>query len=151
MIQLATKADRASVNEIALQIHSLHVEWRPDIYCAAEELYPAERFDRAVSGRQLYVAKIEGNVVGYAAVEIRDVKVNGLHPCRVMSIEEFGVHEAARGHGIGTEMMADIRALAKAFRCNQLKLNVYPQNEEAIRFYERNGFMIRAIDMMTTV
>ena len=151
MIQLATKSDRPAVNEIARQVHALHVEWRPDIYCMAEELYPRERFDACVANRQLYVAKIEGNVVGYALLITRDVNVNGLKPCRIMLIDEFGVHEAARGHGIGTEMMADIRALAKAFRCNNLKLGVYPQNDGAIRFYERNGFMIRSIDMMANV
>ena len=151
MIQLATKDDRTAVNEIARQVHALHVEWRPDIYCMADELYPQDRFDDCVANRQLYVAKIEGNVVGYALLRTRDVNVNGLKPCRIMLIDEFGVHEAARGHGIGTEMMADIRALAKAFRCNNLKLGVYPQNDGAIRFYERNGFMIRSIDMMANV
>ena len=148
MIQLATKADRAAVNEIARQVHALHVEWRPDIYCMADELYPQDRFDDCVANRQLYVAKIEGNVVGYALLRTRDVNVNGLKPGRIMLIDELGVHEAARGHGIGSEMMADIRALAKAFRCSNLKLSVYPQNDGAIRFYERNGFMIRSIDMM---
>ena len=151
MIQLATRADRAAVNEIARQVHALHVEWRPDIYCMADELYPQDRFDECAANRQLYVAKIEGNVVGYALLRTRDVNVNGLKPGRIMLIDELGVHEAARGHGIGTEMMADIRALAKAFRCSNLKLGVYPQNDGAIRFYERNGFMIRSIDMQANV
>ena len=151
MIQLATKADRAAVNEIARQVHALHVEWRPDLYCMAEELYPEERFDDCIAKRQLYVAKIEGNVVGFALLITRDVKGIGRNPGRVMFIEEFAVHEAATGHGIGTEMMADIRALARAFRCNHLNLNVYPQNDGAIRFYERNGFMIRSVDMLANV
>ena len=151
MIQLATKADRSAVNEIARQVHALHVEWRPDLYCMVDELYPQERFDECAANRQLYVAKIEGNVVGYALLRTRDVNVNGLKPGRIMLIDELGVHEAARGHGIGSEMMADIRALAKAFRCSNLKLSVYPQNDGAIRFYERNGFMIRSIDMMANV
>ena len=151
MLQLATKADRAAVNEIALQVHGLHVTWRPDLYCMTEELYPEERFDEVIASRRLYVAKIEGNVVGYGLLTIRDVDINGLHPCRTMTIEEFGVHEAIRGHGIGTSMMTDIRALAKAFRCTHLKLGVYPENEDGIRFYERNGFMIRSIDMLATV
>ena len=151
MIQLATKADRAAVNEIARQVHALHVEWRPDIYCMVEELYPQERFDECIAKRQLYVAKIEGNVVGYALLITRDSNHHGMHPRRVMEIQEFAVHEAATGHGIGTEMMADIRALAKAFRCSNLKLSVYPQNDGAIRFYERNGFMIRSIDMQANV
>lgn len=151
MLQLATRTDRGAVNEIAHQIHALHISWRPDIFCETAELYSQERFDACMAKRQLYVAKIEGNVVGYALVILRDVNANGLNPCRVMDIDEFGVHEAVRGHGIGSEMMGDIRALAKAFRCTQLKLGVYPQNDGAIRFYERNGFMIRTIDMLANV
>ena len=151
MLQLATKADRAAVNEIAHQIHALHVSWRPDIFCETRELYPQERFDACIARRQLYVAKIEGNVVGYALVILRDVNANGLNPCRIMEIDEFGVHEAIRGHGVGTEMMGDIRALAKAFRCDHLTLGVYPQNDGAIRFYEHSGFMIRSIDMLASV
>ena len=151
MIQLATKADRAAVNEIARQVHALHVEWRSDLYCMVDELYPQERFDDCIAKRRLYVAKIEGNVMGYALLITRDSNHHGMVPRRVMEIQEFAVHEAATGHGIGTEMMADIRALAKAFRCTNLKLNVYPQNDGAIRFYERNGFMIRSIDMQANV
>ena len=151
MLQLAVNADRAAVNEIARQVHALHVEWRPDIYCMVDELYPQERYDECIAKRQLYVAKIEGNVVGYALLITRDSNHHGMTPRRVMEILEFAVHEAATGHGIGSEMMADIRALAKAFRCNNLKLGVYPQNDGAIRFYERNGFMIRSIDMQANV
>ena len=151
MLQLATQFDRAAINELARQVHEMHVTWRSDIFCTAEELYPQERFDEHLKNRELYVAKIEGNVVGYALLVIRDSNHIGMVPRRNMIIDQFGVHEAARDHGIGTEMMADIRALAKAFRCTHLKLNVYPQNDDAIRFYEKNGFMIRSIDMQTTV
>ena len=151
MLQLATNDDRAAVNELARQVHEMHLSWRPDIFCGAEELYPQERFDVHLKNRELYVAKIEGNVVGYALLLMRDFNHNGQHPCRMMVIDEFCVHEAARGHGIGTEMMADLRVLAKAFRCSQMKLNVYPQNDDAIRFYEANGFMIQNISMQQNI
>ena len=151
MLQLATKADRAAVNELARQVHALHMEWRPDIFCVAEELYPQERFDQHLKNRELYVAKIEGNVVGYALLLMRDLNHSGLHPCRMMVIDEFCVHEAARGHGIGTEMMADVRVLAKAFCCTQMKLSVYPQNDDAVRFYEANGFTIQSIAMQQSI
>ena len=44
-------------------------------------------------------------------------------------------------------MIADIRALAKAFRCKELRLSVYPQNDDAVVFYQKCGFTIRTIDM----
>ena len=151
MLQLATRADRAAVNELAAQVHAMHIGWRPDIFCQEEELYPAHRFREHLKDRELYVAKMEGTVVGYVLIEIRDSDHYGLHPHRSMMISELCVHEACRGHGIGTQMMEDIHALAKAFGCTQMKIGVYPQNEDAIRFYERFGFAIRSIDMQKTV
>ena len=44
MLQLATQFDRAAINELARQVHEMHVTWRSDIFCTAEELYPQERF-----------------------------------------------------------------------------------------------------------
>ena len=151
MLQLATKADRAAVNELAAQVHELHVAWRPDIYRMTQELYPLERFETHLANRELYVAKIKGNAVGYALVRIYDNNRPGHVRRKLMLIDELCVHEAVRGHGIGTQMMEDIHALAKAFGCTNLKIGVYPQNEDAIRFYERAGFAIRSIDMMKSL
>ena len=151
MLQVATRADRAAVNELAAQVHAMHIGWRPDIYCMAEELYPQARFEEHLSKRELYVAKIEGNVAGYALLRIYDNNRPGHVKRKMMLIDELCVHEACRGHGIGSQMMEDIHALAKAFGCTQMKIGVYPQNEDAIRFYERFGFAIRSIDMQKTV
>ena len=147
MLQLATKTDRAAVNELAAQVHAMHIAWRPDIYCETEELYPEERFDGHLKNRELYVAKIEGNVVGYVLLKIRKYDWPGVVRRKVMVVDELAVHEACRGHGIGTEMMRDVHALCGAFGCTDMQLGVYPQNEGAVRFYESCGFAIRSIDM----
>ena len=38
MLELAQRSDREAVNALALQVHEMHVGWRPDIYEMAEEL-----------------------------------------------------------------------------------------------------------------
>lgn len=136
---------------MAAQVHAMHVEWRPDIYEMVEQLYPPERFDEAVRNRQLYVAKIEGIPVGFALVKIRSYDWPGVVYRKVMFIDEFCVHESCRGQGIGKEMMADIQALATAFGCTDLQLGVYPQNDDAVGFYQSCGFTIRSIDMQKKV
>ena len=151
MLQLATASDRKAVNEIARQVHAMHVAWRPDIYEMAAEMYPEERFLKAIQERTLYAAKIDGIVVGYTAVKIREYNWSGMVYRKVMLIDEFAVHESCRGQGIGTAMMADIRALAKAFGCTDLQLGVYPQNDDAVGFYQKCGFTIRSIDMQRKV
>ena len=151
MLQLAIPADRAEVNAIAKQVHDLHVAWRPDIYASVEELYTEERFLEAIQNRQLYVAKEAGTVIGYAALQRCTYDWPGVVKRRAMIVEEFGVHKMCQGHGIGKAMMEDIHALAKAFGCTDLQLRVYPQNDEAVGFYQKCGFTIQNIGMQKKV
>ena len=147
MLELAGQFDREAVNALAEEVHAMHVAWRPDLYRMPQELYPQERFDEAVKQRQLYCAKIDGVVAGYALLKIRDVDAEPLVKRRVMLIEEFCVDQICRGQGIGTQMVMEIRVLARAFRCTDLQLGVYPQNDDAVGFWQKCGFMIQSINM----
>ena len=151
MLELARPGDREAVNVLAQQIHEMHVAWRPDIYEMVPELYSEERFLDVVKQRQLYVARVGGIVVGYALLKICSYDCPGIVRRKVMVIEEFCVDSLCRGQGIGTEMMQDVHALSKAFRCTDLQLRVYPQNDDAVGFYQKCGFTIRSIDMQRKV
>ena len=147
MLQLARPFDREQVECIAKQVHALHVAWRPDIYEMPEELYSEERFNRLIAERQLYVAKDRETVLGYVLVKIRSYDWPGVVCRKVMLVDELAVREEIRGRGIGTAMMDDVKVLARAFGCTDLQLGVYPQNDAAVTFYQKNGLMIRSIDM----
>ena len=151
MLELARLSDREAVNAMAAQVHAMHVAWRPDIYEQTAEMYPRERFLEAVKARQLYVAKIGGAVAGYVLLKMREYSWPGMVYRKVMLVDEFCVDEICRGQGIGTEMMMEVRALAKAFGCTDLQLGVYPQNDDAVGFYQKCGFTIRSIEMQRKV
>lgn len=151
MLELARPADRESVNALAAQVHAMHVAWRPDIYEMAGELYSEARFLDAIRNRELYVAKPGNTVVGYVLLKIRNYDWTGVTKRRVMVVDEICVDELCRNRGIGTRMMEEVRALAKAFGCTDLQLGVYPQNDAAVAFYQKCGFTIRSIDMQRKV
>ena len=151
MLELAASADREAVNEIAAQVHAMHVAWRPDIYEMPEEQFTKERFSESIRQRQLYVAKLDGAVAGYTLLKKCVFDWPGVVNRTVLMIDEFGVHEMCRGHGIGKAMMEDIHALAKAFGCTDLQLRVYPQNDDAVGFYQRCGFQIQNIGMQKKI
>ena len=129
----------------------MHVDWRPDIYAPADELWPQERFDAAVAERQLFVAKVEEKVLGYVLVKVRNYDMVGHTRRKVLLLDEICVDETLRNQGIGTEMMIEVRAIANAFGCTDLQLGVYPQNNEALAFYQKCGFRIRSIDMQMKI
>lgn len=151
MIELARAADLADVNRLARQVHQMHVDWRPDIYRMPEELFDEEEFQEMIDARELFVARMDGLAVGYAVLAIREYDWPSVVARRVMRIDQFCVDEVLRGHGVGTQMMEEIRILAKAFGCTDLQLNVYPQNDAAVSFYQKCGFMIQNINMQRKV
>ena len=151
MLELARSENRETINTLARQVHAMHVQWRPDIYEMVDELYSEERVLDAIRERQLYVAKLNGMVVGYVLIKIRSYDWPGVVQRKVMVLDEICVEESIRGHGIGKAMMEDVHALAKAFGCTDLQLGVYPQNDGAVAFYQKCGFTIRSIDMQRKV
>lgn len=151
MLELARPEDRKTVNDLAAEVHAMHVIWRPDIYEMIEELYPEERFLEAIRQRSLYVAKLNNITVGYIAVKFRDYDWPGVVRRKIMIVDEVCVEESCRGQGIGQQMMQELRALARAFRCTDLQLSVYPQNDDAVGFYQKCGFMIQNITMQSKV
>ncbi len=152
MLELATIHDRAAVNALARQVHALHVAWRPDIFRMPEgDIYTEERFQEVIRSRQLYVAKLNGIVAGYVLTSIKEKNLPPQVWRKVFLVDELCVEQSLRGQGIGTRIMEEIHALAKAFGCTDLQLNVYPQNDDAVSFYQKCGFMIQNINMQRKV
>ena len=151
MLELAHRNDRETVNALAREVHAMHVAWRPDIYEMVDELYSEERFQESIKARQIYVEKLNGIIAGYVLVKIRDYNWPGVVRRKVMVVDEICVEKAFRNHGIGTQMMDEVTALARAFNCTDMQLGVYPQNDEAVGFYQKCGFTIRSLDMQRKV
>ena len=151
MLELATLKNRDDVNRLARQVHEMHVQWRPDLYQMPEELFPEELYAELLKNRELYVAKLDGAVIGFALLKMRVSEGVGKVTRKIMLIDQVCVDEALRNHGIGTQMMEEVRVLARAFGCTDLQLGVYPQNDAAVSFYQKCGFMIRSIDMQRKV
>ena len=151
MLELAREADWEVVKRLSVQIHDLHADWRPDIYCHSEEPYPKEAFMEAIDKRLVYVAKLQNTVVGYVTLSIQEKSGPGTVSKRLLRLDSICVDKALRGHGIGKAMVTDVRALARVFRCTELILGGHPENDDAIAFYQKCGFRIRTINMDTTL
>ena len=151
MLELARESDLESINGIALQVHERHVSWRPDIYCHTDCIFPMEYLQECIREKCLFVARLNEAVVGFLLFRIWEMKGPGNVPRKVLQLDSIGVEERIQNQGVGTQMMTELRALARAFGCTDLQLSVYPQNDEAIAFYQKCGFTIRNINMQCKV
>ena len=147
MLELARPSDWEDIHRLSLQVHAMHVAWRPDIFCATEEPYPQEKFLEDIRSRQVYVAKIDGLVAGYVVLAIQTKDRPHVVTRKIMHLESICVEETIRGNGIGKTMVDEVRILAKAFGCSQLILGVQAENDYAVGFYQKCGFQIRSINM----
>ena len=147
MLELARESDWETVRGLSVQVHDLHAVWRPDIYFHCEEPYPQNQYLEDIENRRVYVAKVQKTVVGYVVVSIMEKDGPGTVKKKMMRLDSICVDELARGQGIGKAMVGDIRALAKAFGCQDLLLGVHPENDSAVTFYQKCGFTIRTINM----
>lgn len=147
MLQLAREADWEDVKRLSVQVHDLHVQWRPDIYFHTEEPYPKETFLEDIHSRRVYVARLDGIVAGYVVLSVQQKGGSGVVQRKILQMNSICVEESIRGHGIGKIMVEDVRALARAFGCSQVILGVHPENDSAVGFYQKCGFCIRSIHM----
>lgn len=147
MLELATVSDFEAVKRLSLQVHDLHAAWRPDIFCSCQEPYPKDKFLADIQNRLVYVAKLQGIPVGYVALSLRQKDGPGIVSKKQMILDSICVEEGLRGQGIGKQMVLEVRALARAFRCQEVLLGVHPENDMAVGFYQKCGFRIRSIQM----
>ena len=151
MLELATLSDWAQINRLSNQVAALHTQWRPDLFREAEISYTKEVLEELIREKSIFVAKQDGVILGYTAFWIWETNGACSVPRKVLSINDFCVDEHARGQGIGTRMMEEVRILARAFGCTDLQLTVYPQNDAAVAFYQKCGFTIKSIDMQRKI
>lgn len=106
-----------------------------------ESLFPGDR----LSLRQLRhhltnphavmrVIETEYALAGYSLLLTR----SGSRAARLYSI---AVAPAFRGQGMGRRLLDDVVAQARARGCDELRLEVRPDNEAAIRLYRDYGFV----------
>lgn len=91
-------------------------------------------------GSFILVAEHSGELVGYAMVHLRSGSSTWHLGEQAGEIETLSVLPAARGQGIGTELLAAVREELRAIGVTELSLLVLPGNLAAIGFYERQGF-----------
>ena len=104
-----------------------------------------ERLERIISSSTSHLLAAvtdEGVIAGVLTLVFYDIPTY----CKAW-IEDVITDSDYRGQGIGRSMLTELRLLAKFFRCQEVILSVYPENDGAIAFYQKCGFFIRSINM----
>ena len=66
---------------------------------------------------------------------------------KILHIHEIGVTEDSRHLGIGTQLLDEMKRIAKEKNCVELNLSVWSFNKKAINFYIKNGLECQTMRM----
>ena len=151
ILRPARPEDWKILNDLCRQVHTLHVNWRPDIFQNVDVPYPTQYLLEDIKSDAIYCAEVDDRVVGMVRIYTWSANGAGSVPSKVMDIDDITIDEHYRHQGIGQRIMADLKEIAAQRGCNDLQLSVYPQNDGAVAFYQKCGFAIQSISMQRKV
>ncbi|HEY0565122.1 MAG TPA: GNAT family N-acetyltransferase [Terriglobales bacterium] len=95
--------------------------------------------DYAASKRgAIFIAEVDGEAVGCAALHPCFGEHDGTHICEV---KRFFVRSGARGMGIGRQLLDRVMARARELGYTHMRLDTIPSKmRDAVALYERSGF-----------
>lgn len=145
MIETPKSADFKKVNCLAKQVHELHVEWRPDLFLNVDEPIPKEEFENLIQNKEIFIAKLENEIVGYLTISINETNHYGIRYCKRLKIDAICVDENYRGREIGKSLLDFAKKFGKENNCTDLYLTVNQENTNAIKVYESFGMKVKNI------
>ncbi|RMG71679.1 MAG: GNAT family N-acetyltransferase [Bacteroidetes bacterium] len=92
--------------------------------------------------RSLYLAEVEGEITGYAALK-RGAVPPQLAPARLMGLDRLYVLPPWHGRGVGAALMDHCVETARAEGWQGMWLGVWQHNDRAMAFYRKYGFAIK--------
>lgn len=145
IVQVPKIKDFEKVNQLAKQVHELHVKWRPDLFLPVEEVICKKDFEKMIQDEAIFVAKWQEGIVGYVTVAIQEKNHYGMRYRKQIEIEAICVDENCQGKGIGTALLNYVKEFSKNQGCTDLYLTVNQENEKAIRVYESLGMKVKNV------
>lgn len=134
--------DWKRVNELARQVHKIHVNWRPDLFIDVDEVIVQKDFEVMIQNKEIFVAKVDEKIVGYIMFNIKEKNSAHMRYRKQLSIEAICVDEKNRGKGIGRSLLEYAKTMAKEKNCTDMHLTVNEENKKAIQLYEKLGFKV---------
>ena len=149
-IRRAEERDIPALDRLLYEVHKVHSDVRPDLFKAGAKKYTDGELREIIADdlRPVFTAERDGKVVGYAfCIHKQFVNDNNMTDVKTLYIDDLCVEQAARGGHIGTKLYEYVLAYAKQNGYYNVTLNVWADNINAVKFYERIGMRTQKIGM----
>lgn len=149
-IRFAAASHVTGILELLKQVGQVHHEGRPDLFRSGAQKYSASGVLALLNDSQtpIFVAEENGTVLGYCFCRIREIRQDPVMADRTeLYIDDLCVRDTCRRQGIAAALFEAVKSYAKNRRCQEITLNVWAFNEEALAFYQKMGLRPQKIGL----
>lgn len=150
-IRRAKESDMTGINQLLLQVLTVHHNQRPDLFKGNTKKYTDKELKAIIEDdmKPIFVAvDKDETVLGYAFCQyIQHINDNILTDIKSLYIDDLCVDEKNRGAHIGKSLYEYVVDYARNSGCYNVTLNVWSCNKNALQFYEKCGLVPQKIGM----
>lgn len=150
-IRKACEDDYPDVSRLFQESDNWHFRHEPYVYRETSESHRSSEYFKSLLGEswRFTVATVDDAIAGFLLGYCENKGFFPFHAKRrSFIIDNIVVSEGLRGKGIGKRLMSELLEWARAEGLNDVMLNVYAFNDEAIGLYESLGFKELSRDMI---
>lgn len=149
-IRRGAEADIPVINRLLYEVCKVHSDARPDLFRPGAKKYNDEELREILAddSRPVFVAERDGEILGYAfCISRQCIGDHHLTDIKTLYIDDICVEEAARRGHVGRTLYEYVLDYAKERGYYNVTLNVWADNPDAVKFYEKMGLRIQKIGM----
>lgn len=147
-IRLANMEDIARLRCLYIELETDGVKYQPEHFIVG---YRSDDFFDSIfrsEDQDILVADVDGIVIGFShVIMLKQKSIACLKPQTAVYIQDLDVLECERNKGVGTLLLKASKEYGKRRGADFIRTQIFPQNMDGMRFYERNGFC----EMMITI
>ena len=150
IIRKARKEDIEALERLYAELEEDAVRYQPEHFVLSERGERSRQLEQILSSETqvLFVAEDDGSgaVIAFAHVLFARAKeVSCLRPQRNIYLQDLLVTKRCRSHGTGTLLLNAAKQYGRELGADFFRTQVFPQNRDGLRFYERNGFSLKML------
>ena len=142
-IRRAVRSDSESLERLYTQLEKDAVYYQPEHFIMSGKGARISDGLFESDTQAVYVAEVGGEVVGFVHILLMESKnIACLKREKNVYIQDMVVDEKYRSKGTGTLLMGAVKQYGRDHGASFVRTQVFPKNEDGLRFYRRNGFEV---------
>lgn len=142
-IRRAVRSDSESLERLYTQLEKDAVYYQPEHFVMSGKGARISDGLFESDTQAVYVAEVGGEVVGFVHILLMESKnIACLKREKNVYIQDMVVDEKYRSKGTGTLLMGAVKQYGRDHSASFVRTQVFPKNEDGLRFYRRNGFEV---------